>query len=252
MIKWSKFLFLLLVKRAKPHTRMIDIDQYLWINTLDFALAVRRQLNQFHLLKCIVHLILRSKVLRDYHRIIRRRVTLQRIRINYFHRMLRRNLIERRLIKPFRFLWKSCMSMIHSGIYMRLIDLLEISSNSNMVLFSQAVIQKPRIIDSAFDWFGRLSLQIDLVYFSFCLDHSPDDENLETYIKSRFNCVDIFDEYVNLIKKQYGVVRDAANDPATFDPGITVNPLEAISFDYRWYWMIDYWTAGEKRFGSYW
>ena len=65
------------------------------------------------------------------------------------------------------------------------------------------------------------------IFLRLC--NSSQDENLETYIKSRFNCVDIFEEYVNDLKKQHGVVRSAADDPANFDPGITVSHSSSLS-----------------------
>ncbi len=49
------------------------------------------------------------------------------------------------------------------------------------------------------------------------------DNNSENYIKSRFHCVDIFDEYVTSLKRQHGVIRNAASDPPNFDPGISVS-----------------------------
>ncbi|CAF1269009.1 unnamed protein product [Adineta ricciae] len=52
----------------------------------------------------------------------------------------------------------------------------------------------------------------------------PDDSNghLTEYIKTRNHCLDLFEEYVNNIRRQHGLVRNAASDPPIFEPGISI------------------------------
>ena len=42
-------------------------------------------------------------------------------------------------------------------------------------------------------------------------------------MKRRSHCIDIFDEYVTSLTRQYGVIRNATSDPPNFDPGISVS-----------------------------
>jgi hypothetical protein len=51
------------------------------------------------------------------------------------------------------------------------------------------------------------------------------DEQLKNYIHSRTHCLDNFEAYINTLKRQHGIIRNAASDLPTFDPGISVNHL---------------------------
>ncbi|CAF1202489.1 unnamed protein product [Adineta ricciae] len=52
----------------------------------------------------------------------------------------------------------------------------------------------------------------------------PDDSDghLAEYIKTRNHCLDLLEQYVNNIKRQHGLVRNASSDPPIFDPGISI------------------------------
>ncbi|CAF1349220.1 unnamed protein product, partial [Adineta steineri] len=48
------------------------------------------------------------------------------------------------------------------------------------------------------------------------------DDYLKEYIQSRSHCLDIFEDYVNSLKRQHGMIKSADSDPPIFDPGISV------------------------------
>ena len=48
-------------------------------------------------------------------------------------------------------------------------------------------------------------------------------ENVDEYIATHNRCIDIFEEYVEVLRRQHGIVRDPASDPPVFEPGITVS-----------------------------
>ncbi|CAF4162241.1 unnamed protein product, partial [Adineta steineri] len=48
------------------------------------------------------------------------------------------------------------------------------------------------------------------------------DDYLKQYIQSRSHCLDIFEDYVNSLKRQHGMIKSADSDPPIFDPGISV------------------------------
>ncbi|CAF3847174.1 unnamed protein product [Adineta steineri] len=48
------------------------------------------------------------------------------------------------------------------------------------------------------------------------------DDYLKQYIQARSHCLDIFEEYVNSLKRQHGMIKSADSDPPIFDPGISV------------------------------
>ncbi|CAF3804598.1 unnamed protein product, partial [Rotaria magnacalcarata] len=48
------------------------------------------------------------------------------------------------------------------------------------------------------------------------------DDYLSKYSQRRTHCLDLFEEYVNGLKRPFGIIRDAASDPPVFDPGLTI------------------------------
>jgi hypothetical protein len=41
--------------------------------------------------------------------------------------------------------------------------------------------------------------------------------------------LDIFEEYITTLKRQHGVIRNAASDPPMFDPGVSVSHHQILS-----------------------
>jgi hypothetical protein len=75
-----------------------------------------------------------------------------------------------------------------------------------------------------------------LFFYTICFIQSfaaysveDQDEDVNKYAESRTHCLDTFEEYINTLKRQHGVIRSAASDPPTFDPGITVSHVQTIS-----------------------
>ena len=48
-------------------------------------------------------------------------------------------------------------------------------------------------------------------------------ENVDDFIATHNRCIDGFEEYIETLRRQHGIVRDPALDPPTFEPGITVS-----------------------------
>lgn len=65
----------------------------------------------------------------------------------------------------------------------------------------------------------RTELAVDLLTMS-----SPTEleSQLSTYVHSRVHCLDVFEGYVETLKRQHGLVQRAALDQPIFDPGISV------------------------------
>ena len=49
------------------------------------------------------------------------------------------------------------------------------------------------------------------------------EESVDDYIATHNRCIDIFEEYIDVLRRQHGIVRDPASDPPNFEPGITVS-----------------------------
>ena len=81
-----------------------------------------------------------------------------------------------------------------------------------------------------FIWDGRSSettLLADLMdrYISV----KNEDEDLNRYISSRSQCLDEFEEYINSLKRQHGIIRPASVDPPIFEPNISVSRRHSLS-----------------------
>ncbi|CAF4150962.1 unnamed protein product, partial [Rotaria sp. Silwood2] len=50
------------------------------------------------------------------------------------------------------------------------------------------------------------------------------DDYLTKYIQRQSHCLDVFEQYINTLRRSFGIIRDAASDAPIFEPGLTVNP----------------------------
>ncbi|CAF3800981.1 unnamed protein product [Rotaria sordida] len=48
------------------------------------------------------------------------------------------------------------------------------------------------------------------------------NDYLTKYIQRQSHCLDIFEQYINTLKRSFGIIRNAASDVPIFDPGLTI------------------------------
>jgi hypothetical protein len=102
-------------------------------------------------------------------------------------------------------------------------------------------MQNLLFVQIEFDWNGIF--YFDIIYFieifSIISSATDQDENLKKYIQSRSHCLDIFEEYITTLKRQHGIIRNAASDPPIFDPGVSVSHHQTISSNDYEYILLD-------------
>lgn len=93
---------------------------------------------------------------------------------------------------------------------------------------------------------------IIIVFQSFIIYSAKNaDDRLLEYIHCQNHCFDIFEEYVNILERPFGIIRKAASDQPIFEPGITVSFHERIIFNNKHYLFLVNESVRKKGFSYY-